>query len=172
MRSKIILCLKTAWVVAALMLLLVGTSVCAAADHACFVVSNMMLFFMFLLTFPIGPVLLLGSIILLEFPGDSSTFVVPWFIMACGGFCQWFIVAPRLFANPGFTVLDLNLATTSQQVFEPQTASQPAVGNVEHRNAPPINFVAPAVSRRPSRNRIQPFDRLGRTPLERVINRL
>ena len=54
MRKQVILCLKVAWVVAALLILLIGTSLCTSTEVACVAADNAMSFFMVLLTFPSG----------------------------------------------------------------------------------------------------------------------
>src|SRR5690349_13286539 len=109
MRSKLILCLKAAWIVAAFMTVLVATTVCGSDDQACFAAGETMLLFMLLLSFPLGLVFFLISAIFVKNGGGdfASDYVFGWFIMLCGGACQWFILVPRLFAKPHFTVLDL-----------------------------------------------------------------
>lgn len=152
MKSGIKLCLRTAWLTAAIVVLLMGTDLCNATDEACFQAGETMSFFMFLLSFPTGTLFVLISIVLLDFGGihHLSNYITVWLIMTCGGYLQWFIVLPRLFAKPDLTVLNLRA------------------------NAPAD---APAVEARQSRRRSKQiksasaFDRRGRTPLERVIAR-
>ena len=175
MRSKIILCLKTAWLVAALMILLTGTNMCVSTDGACFAAGETMFLFMFLLSFPFGVVFLFLSMIFLESGGVHypSDYISAWFIMACGGCCQWFIVVPRLFAKPTLTVIDLRKShEPSSVISQPSNATSPSLAGTQCRNLPSLNTAATRIRARKARDRIVPFDRRGRTPLERVINRL
>src|SRR5215831_239979 len=171
MRSKIILCLKTAWLVAAFMTVLVATTVCGSSDQACFATGETMLLFMLLLSFPLGTVFLLISMIFFEGLGGhlAADYAFIWFMMLCGGCCQWFILVPRLFAKPQLTLLDLRTSPneiSKRLVALPAPAPEASAAALET-----IAVSGPRVrSTKPAR-RIKPFDRLGRTPLERVINR-
>ena len=80
-----------------------------------------------------------------------------WLAMAGAGYLQWFVILPRLFAKRKFTTL--NLGETKTDFGEPKTVVQ----------------VTPAEIPRPRRtlrrsSRIPPYDRLGRTPLERAMS--
>jgi hypothetical protein len=176
MRSKIILCLKTAWFVAALVILLTGTNMCVSTDEACFAAGETMFFFMFLLSFPFGVVFLFLSMIVLESSGVHypSDYITAWFIMACGGCCQWFVVVPRLFAKPTLTVIDLRRSPESSEAISHSSnaASPSLIETPQCPNLPSVDHVATRIRTRKVRNRIVPFDRRGRTPLERVITRL
>src|SRR5256885_6873566 len=176
MRNKVILCLKTAWLVAALMILLTGTNMCVSTDEACSAAGETMFLFMFLLSFPFGAVFLFLSMIFLEsgavhYPSD---YISAWFIMACGGCCQWFIVVPRLFAKPTLTVIDLRKSQEPSGVIsQSSNATSPSlVGPSPCRNLPSLDTATTRIRAPKARDRIVPFDRRGRTPLERVINRL
>jgi hypothetical protein len=130
-----------------------------------------MLFFMLLLSFPLGIVfLLISSLFVAPFGGPyASDFAFAWFIMLCGGACQWFILVPRLFAKPQFTVLDLRTPPnpiSRRLVALPAPAPKPPLVAIET-----IAVARPSVRSRKPAKRIRPFDRLGRTPLERVIKR-
>ena len=176
MRSQIILCLKTAWLVAALMILLVGTNVCVSTDEACSAAGETMFLFMFLLSFPIGLVFLLISMIFVESAGGHypSDYIIAWFILACGGCCQWFILVPRLFAKPTLTLLDLRqIREPSNAVSQSSTAATPSsIETSQGRSLPSVDVAATSIRTRKVRNHVVPFDRRGRTPLERVISRL
>src|SRR2546421_10445359 len=176
MRSKIILCLKTAWLVTALIILLTGTNTCVSTDEACFAAGETMFLFMFLLSFPFGVVFLFLSMIFLEsgsvhYPSD---YISAWFIMACGGCCQWFVVVPRLFAKPTLTVIDLRQRQRpSGAISQPANVRSPSlIGSSQSCNLPPLDTAATRIRAHKARDPIVPFDRRGRTPLERVINRL
>src|SRR5207253_10983287 len=160
MRSKIILCLKTAWLVAALMILLTGTNMCVSTDEACFAAGVTMFFFMFLLSFPFGVVFLFLSMVFLEsgsvhYPSD---YVTAWFIMACGGCCQWFIVVPRLFAKPTLTVIDLRNSQVPQgAISQPSIATPPSlIGASQCHNLPSTNPAPLNIRARKVRNQIVP----------------
>ena len=154
MRRQIKLCLITAWLTAALIVLFMGTNLCVSTDEACFAAGETMFLFMLLLSFPAGIVFLLISMSFLEsssvhYPSD---YIIAWFIMTGGGCLQWFIVVPRLLEGQKLTILDLK------------------------RNEQPSNTIAvdvrsSAVRERKLFRRISAFDRQGRSPLERIISR-
>ncbi|HBB98375.1 MAG TPA: hypothetical protein DC054_23585 [Blastocatellia bacterium] len=176
MRNKVILCLKTAWFVAALMILLTGTNMCVSTDEACFAAGETMFLFMFLLSFPFGVVFLFLSMIFLgsESVHYPSDYITAWFIMACGGCCQWFIVVPRLFAKPTLTVLDLRQSQRPSAAISPPS-NVPSPSLIETSQSHNLQSADPVINKirtRKVRSGIVPFDRRGRTPLERVINRL
>jgi hypothetical protein len=92
MRSKIILCLRTAWVVAAFMILTVGPNVCSSSDTVC-TANEGLLFLMGVLTFPFGVVLLLVSMIFFEVSGIQypSSFFFFCLLLSGGGSIHFFI---------------------------------------------------------------------------------
>ncbi|MFN2576090.1 MAG: hypothetical protein ABR607_00200 [Pyrinomonadaceae bacterium] len=176
MRSKIILCLKTAWFVAALTILFMGTNMCASTDAACLAAGETMFPLMFVLSFPFGVVFLFLSMLSLQsgtahYPSD---YITAWFIMACGGCCQWFLVVPRLFAKPTLTALDIGqIDGPSIPISQPSTAGASSlVATLQAHRLPSVDRVATNIRPRNTGKRTIPFDRRGRTPLERVINRL
>jgi hypothetical protein len=171
MRNKIILCLKTAWVVAAFMTLLVATTVCGSADRGCFAAGQTMLLFMMVLSFPLGPVFLLISLIFVESPVGhfASDYAFAWFIMLCGGCCQWFILVPRLFGKPKFTLL--NLKTPPNEISKRLVALPAPALTPSGTATETIATSRPRVRSTKRTRRVTPFDKAGRTPLERVINR-
>lgn len=149
MTSRIILCLKTAWLAAAVMLLLVGTDSCMSSDGLCFPVGETMISWMIVLSFPAGiPFVIAAAIILeiggIDYPFDYITF---WLTMTCGGYLQWFVILPRVFAKPQFVTLNL------------KQPSKPAISDT------------PSAPVRKARKTKWPaaFDRYGRTPLERAL---
>jgi hypothetical protein len=164
MKSRIILCVKTAWLTTVLALLLMGTSLCQFSDTTCGDASGTMLIFMLILSFPTGVFFAIGSTLFLRtvsfaFPSDLTL----WLIMAVGGFLQWFIVTPRLFAKHEITILNLN-----------QNDSPLETINLRLKD-PPLETpgAKPAVVARPKRIKpISAFDNRGRSPLERVIARV
>src|SRR6266852_6232243 len=109
MRRQIKLCLITAWLTAALLVLFMGTNLCVSTDEICFAAGETMFLFMLLLSFPAGIVFLFISMFFLEsysvrYPSD---YIIAWFIMTVGGCFQWFIVVPRLLEGRKLTLLDL-----------------------------------------------------------------
>jgi hypothetical protein len=174
MRNRILLCLKTGWCVAALVILLTGTNMCVSNDGACAAASDTMLSFMFLLTFPTGIVFALISMLVFEAAGGNypSDYILAWCIIASGGCLQWVIIVPRLFDRPKFTVIDLKPAQLSTPVMAPvpiaTAPSPPATTQNSYVPPPPTDKTKRAPKRR---NRPTPFDGHGRTPLERVITR-
>src|SRR6185295_879745 len=98
MRKQVILCLKVAWAVAALMSLLIGTSLCTSTEVACVAAGDAMSFFMVLLTFPTGIIFFPIAMALVDSVGGHypSDFIVSWSVLAIGGYLQWFYIAPRL----------------------------------------------------------------------------
>jgi len=99
MKSQVKICLKIAWLAAALTILLMGTNMCVSTDAACYEAGDTMLFMMFWLSFPTGLLFAIPALIILhhgtvEYPSD---FITAWIVLAFGGFVQWFLLVPRLF---------------------------------------------------------------------------
>ena len=154
MKSRIQLCLKTAWLTSVAVLLLMGINLCVSTDSACFDAGATMILFMFILSFPTGFLFLLVSVLFIsESFHPPSQYITVWLIMTAGGFVQWFIIVPRLFAKRDFTILNLGQAESPVAVPPGSPQSSPAT--------------------RPKRVKtICPFDNRGRSPLERVIMRV
>lgn len=164
MKSRIKLCLKTAWLTTALVILLVGANHRMSTDKACLASGETMFLFMFLLSFPAGIPFALAAVIMLggasiHYPEDFFTF---WLMMTIGGYLQWFVVVPRVLVKPELTLLNLREATpvlsnSSQKETQGQTQSELQTHTVEKSRQ----------TRRPKR--IAAFDKYGRTPLERAL---
>ena len=173
MRKQVVLCLKVAWTVAALMILFVGASVCTANDSACEAAGNAMALFMVLLTFPTGIIFLPIALAFDDsfrghFPSD---FIVQWSVLAIGGFVQWFYLMPRLLEKPTLTLLGLKSepALSSAATASPSTPlnlGTSAPPRLASTSPPPIR-----IRTRKAQNQVRSFDKLGRSPLERVLNR-
>ena len=153
MRGHIKLCLITAWLTAALLVLLMGTNLCVSTDEACLAAGETMFLLMLLLSFPTGIVFLFISMFFLEtdsvhYPSD---YIIAWFIMTCGGCLQWFIVVPRLLEGRKLTILDLKQDERSSKTIA-------------------VDVCSSAVRKRKLFRRIRAFDRHGRSPLGRVIS--
>lgn len=186
MKDKVKICLKTAWLVATVAMLFMGTPICVSTGAACVQASNTMLAAMFLLTFPTGVFFFLITLIFVD-PGriyQPSEFVTAWFIMMCGGLLQWFLFVPGLFENPGLTTLSLEKPATLPSPDSQNTTV--ALREIPVPIAMPTVLESPAPvpskpvqvlrdrtrTRRKSIKSIAAFDRTGRTPLERVIDHL
>ena len=178
------ICLKTAWLTTAFSILLVGITLCASADEVCFQAGDTLLFLMFWLTFPTG--LLFVGIATLCLGADSihsqSELITTWLVMTCGGLLQWFVLVPLLFAKRELVTLNLRVASpvesgiqVAPEMTEPLTASKEATksqlsAGTSHSQSAKIKR-ANKSRRRPNRSFLG-FDNKGRSPLERVIDRL
>lgn len=153
MKSRIQLCLKTAWLTTVVALLLMGANLCVSTDTTCFEAGARMIVFMFILSFPTGFLFLLVSILFLpESFHAPSQYITVWLIMAIGGLLQWFILLPRLFAKRDLTILNFRQAESPLEV-------------------PPSSSQSSSAARRKRFRPISPFDNRGRSPLKRVITR-
>ena len=187
MKMRVKVCLKIAWLAAALAILLTGTHMCVSTDAACYQASETMFYSMFWLSFPTSLIFSLGALIYLyhgavNYPSD---FITAWMVLAFGGFVQWFIIVPRLFEKQNFTILNLEKnppAADLQEIateLSPEPVKPSLLSNeiVVEPQAPLPAKALPAVSK-PSKTRrkiikaVAAFDRRGRTPLERVIDHL
>jgi hypothetical protein len=188
MKDQVKICLKTAWLVAAVAMLFMGTPMCVANGQACVQAGNTMLTAMFIITFPTGVLFFLITTIFVD-PSriyQPADFVTAWFIMMCGGLLQWFLMVPGLFEGPGLTTLNLEKPATltpvgsqDAQLPLPEViqAARVAQTTVTETPAPaqsrPVQLVSKRI-RTPQKSikSIASFDRTGRTPLERVIDHL
>ena len=184
MKSQIKLCLKISWLTAAIIILLMGTNMCAASDEACFQAGETMFLLMFWLSFPASLVFAVASLVFLDsgsihYPSD---FITAWIVMTCGGLLQWFVIIPCLFQKPGFTILDLktpapfplrNADESKTNDSGPVVQTMPILktnAEVHISNQPKAVKLSRSRTRKskPIRPGV-PFDKKGRTPLERVI---
>lgn len=187
MNNQIKICLKTAWLVAAMAMLFMGTPMCVSNGEACVQASNTMLAAMFLITFPTGLFFFSITMIFVD-PGriyQPSDFITAWFIMMCGGLLQWFLMVPSLFESPGLTTLNLETSATSPSLGTQDSTSRASSEAIQAEPIsrtpvleapPPVQSQASQVVSQRIRTRrkliksIAAFDRIGRTPLERVID--
>ena len=173
MKKQFILCVKVAWTVAALIILLMYAGACGSDNQACSLIDGTTLVLMGILTFPSGVLCVVTAAIVCglisgEVPYAAFT---TWFLMLVGGCLQWYIVVPYLLEEPRLTLLNLNSTLT-----EPSTR----VESSEVKFTSPIeaspSTTVPAIEapRKPlprkRHNQVLAFDKCGRTPLERVIN--
>ena len=151
MNKQITNCLKAAWLATTIVVLVMGTSLCATKE-ACFQSAETTSLLVFLLSFPGGFIFAYASLLLLEPPvmHYAADNIWLWLTMAIGGFIQWFVALPLMFREKSLTVLNLKA------------------------DVPPPERAVEAVPRKqkPKRKRaIRAFDTHGRTPFERVIAR-
>jgi hypothetical protein len=207
MKHQVKLCLKIGWLSAAVMILLMGTSMCAANDEACFQAGGAMFLLMFWLSFPSGLVFSLAALAFVDresihYPSD---FISAWMVMAFGGLLQWFVIVPRLFEKRNLTTLNLSADSPSTSISSAHTPTKPAPeadvptslssADISTQPAPETTICIPApdltvpeppvpaspkainvehrkITRRKTIRTIAPFDKQGRTPLQRVIDGL
>ena len=161
MKNRIKLCLQVAWLTSAFVVLVLGFNFCAATDQACFDAGDRMFLTMTVLSFPAG---ILGAMVASSYlwPLDSvdqlNDYVTFWLTMAGAGYLQWFVIVPRMFAKPKITTL--NLAAATKALSLEATKTVPKVTAAE---------IPPPRTRKRNR-RIPPYDKRGRTPLERAMS--
>lgn len=164
MKNRIKLCLQVAWLTAAFVVLVMGFNFCAATDQACSDAGGRMLVMLFLLSFPAGFFSIVAAVILLS-PIDSidylESYAILWLILSCAGYIQWFVLVPRLFAKPTFTTLGLgqsNMVTGKPNEIAPKDAKETTT-----------EFAPRPTPGRKRVRTIPPYDKRGRTPLERAL---
>lgn len=146
---------KCAWLTVNLGLWVMGMGSCMTEPNCMFAKSDL-LPILFLLSFPGSILFLIVNEALIEAgiffdaaPAMHYTFLSLGALTV--GYIQWFHLLPALFGKQEITVLSLN---------------QPISAGTGEQEAPPKRS-------RPEQIKalqVQPFDNLGRTPLERVIN--
>ena len=152
MSKQITNCLKAAWLATTIVVLVMGTSLCATTEEACFQSAETIFSLMFLLSFPGGFIFAYASLLFLEPPliHYAPENIWLWLMMAFGGFIQWFVAIPVMFRKKSLTVLNLKA-----DVPPPERAVEAVPGK-----------------QKPKRKRaIRAFDTQGQTPFERVIAR-
>ena len=173
MRKQLIYGVKVAWTVAALVALFMDIGVCSWGDQACRPVIDTMLFFMGIVTFPAGLLCIIVSVIVCgllggEYPRSEVTI---WLLLVCGGCLQWYVIVPLLLEEPGLTLLNLHATRPLSTGVEASAANpNPSIESSPSDSVPDIQ--APRKPRaRKRNNRVLAFDKFGRSPLERVINK-
>jgi hypothetical protein len=160
MNSRLRLCFKVAWLTASVVILVMGTNNCVATDYACLAAGETMVAWMFVVSFPAGILSILVALFFLgpDSPNSLPTYLTLWLTLTCGGYLQWFVLAPKLFAKKELTVLSLQ---------QKETANEPELREIAAKE-PAENHRAPVRRPKPFRP-IAAFDRQGRTPLERAL---
>src|SRR3989442_14082275 len=153
---KWVLVVKCAWLATNLTVWLLGLGSCMTEPH-CWLANNSLLPILFLLSFPGSILFLIFNEVFIEIgifidgpPEMYYTFLSLGMITV--GYLQWFHVLPALFGKQEVTVLSLN---------QPITISAGAQ-EITPKRSRPAQLKA---------MQVQPFDKAGRSPLERVINR-
>ena len=152
MSKQIINCLKAAWLATTIVVLVMGTSLCATTEEACFQSAATTFALVFMLSFPGGFIFLYASLLFLQpvvmhyAPDD----IWLWLIMAFGGFIQWFVAVPLMFRNKSLIVLNLKA-----DVSPPARAVEAVPGKQKLKR----------------KRAMRAFDTHGQTPFERVIAR-
>src|SRR5687767_5710385 len=96
MRKQITNCLKAAWLAMTVVVLVMGTSLCATTEEVCFQSAETTFSLVFLLSFPGGFIFAYASLLFLEPPivHYATDNIWLWLAMAIGGFIQWFVAIP------------------------------------------------------------------------------
>jgi len=190
MKHQVKLCLKIAWLVTTVAIFFMGNAICVANREACVPAGRTMFWLMLLITFPTGVFSSLVAMVFVEPAAihDPADFNIAWIVMMVGGLIQWFVFVPSLFEAPGLTSLNLKPATrpaviclqdgppnSGNEVIEERKVL--AAGEIAAPTTLTLPSTAPAANHRPQRSRkstkrIAAFDKRGRTPLERVLDRL
>jgi hypothetical protein len=142
--------LKVVWIVATVVLLLVGLGSCLAGEEPCSAAAQPMQVFMFLLSFPSSVMFYICSLPIygsggVHTPMDYCSFWLGAFVV---GYLQWFVLIPRL-AAPAITSLNLGAGT------------RPKHRSRRRRKRQAVERLA--------MNQVKPFDTDGKTPIERVF---
>jgi hypothetical protein len=169
MRKQFICGVKVAWTVAALVALLMYIGACSS-NEACRPVGDTMLFFMGVVTFPAGLLCIILSVIVCGLLGGEyprSEFTI-WFLLVCGGCLQWYVVVPLLLEEPRLTLLNLH-TTLPIPASAAATAAKPDLSIATPSTVSVIQAPRKPHARK-RHHQVLPFDKFGRTPLERVIN--
>jgi len=172
MRKQVILYLKVAWVVAALMILFMGTSVCTSTDEACWAAGEATASLMVLLTLPTGIIFFPIAMALVDSAGGHypSEFIIGWSVLAIGGCLQWFYIIPRLLQKPSLTLLNLTSEAVTLPVPTPVSVSTKPATTTSTAAVNPISVAPLRIRSRKPQNQIRSFDKSGRSPLERVLS--
>lgn len=146
--------------------------------------GKIMFFTMFLLTFPTSAFsfCLLLPVIDPAFITEPGEFILVWLIMLIGGLVQWFLIVPNLAHGPELTTLNLgsspapSISTIENRTEDTPRVTEPTVMkrgafSASQRPVTPANLKKGSKTRRQRSKPVVPFDRKGRTPLERVIAR-
>jgi hypothetical protein len=147
------LIIKCTWVATSLSIWLLGLGSCIT-EPSCFFAQNNVLPFAILISFPSGLLFLIFAGPFMGF-GPSIDYSLLCLGISAVGYFQWFHVVPELFGKPHFTLLCLN-------ELKPAGAGEKEM---------PAKRVKPAKPAKLRPRRILHFDKAGRTPLERAINK-
>ena len=143
--------LKVVWIIAAVVLLLIGFGSCLAGEEFCFAAGEPMQAVMFLLAFPSSVMFLIFSPFIYGTEGIHTpiNYFAFWLGAFVVGYFQWFVLIPRLGA-PAITSLDLGGGLRPKHRTRRRRRRR--------------------VIKTPANNEVKPFDADGKTPLERVFS--
>lgn len=146
---------KVVWLIACFTAWSMGLGSCVT-EPQCWVARNDFLPIVAILSLPAGPILLILNHTFQDF-GPTIEMSSPMFYsaeaicMAAAGYVQWFHIVPAAFRTPKFIGLGLGERVTPSSCKQELPSS--------HVRRVPMG-----------RRTVKPFDRTGRTPLERVIH--
>jgi hypothetical protein len=145
-------CLKAAWIIAAVVVLLIGLGGCLVGETPCFQAGQSMEGFMFILSFPSCILFLVWYPVIYGWASIHSPvdYVLFWLGAFVVGYVQWFVLIPRLFATPVLTSLNLVRGARSKR------------SSRRRRRKQPVRTLAA--------DELKPFDAEGKTPIERVFS--
>jgi len=173
-RTSWVLITKCSWLAANIIIWLLGLGGCIA-EPKCSMAFNDLFPFLCLLAFPGSMLFLIGIAAFMEFigpidPAPPIGYTLLSLSVLTIGYFQWFHVVPALFGKADLIVLGLREPIAAAATSEPQDLPQslPTPVKIE----PPTSLrIAPPKPARINAFAIPGFDKSGRTPLERAINR-
>lgn len=170
MKNRIKLCFQVAWLTSAIVVPVMSFNLCAATDQACVDAGGRMFLVMVVLSFPAGILCVLVALLFFE-PTSSDQlieYLMFWWLMTGAGYLQWFVVVPRLFAQPNFNTLGLDQCSRIEKVATPEIPTQHTPSEIAllHTSA---KVPSPQIPK-PKRVLIRAYDKRGRTPLERAMS--
>ena len=147
-------CLKLAWILAAVAVLMIGFGTCLAGETPCFEAGLTMEGFMFILSLPSSIFFVLWSPVIYGFEGIHSPaqYVLFWLGAFVVGLVQWFVLVPKLFRSKTITTLGLTTPFRSK----PRRSKHRPGGRRKRESVQ-------------TRIELKPFDSEGKTPIERVF---
>src|ERR1700682_2415532 len=155
MRDSWTTVIKYLWVTVGLFMLPLGLGTCLV-DPGYYASLNL-LPIMLVLSFPVGPLVLLVGAVVIDPPAftPSLDYSLQWFVAFAAGYLQWFWSFQNLFGKCEITTLGLTQVLPLTLADNPPT--QPSGRSTKRLRMRP-------------HNRMAYFDHRGRTPLERAID--
>jgi len=159
---------KCVWVSVGLFILPLGLGT-FLADPVNHYGSSDLILTMLLMSFPLGPLVLLVGGLFIDVTSLSPVFyALLWLVTFVAGYVQWFWICPALFEKSRIITLGLT-PVRDPAIVVASISEQPAIVAASVKDQPALPIRArPKIRRR----RMAHFDRRGRTPLERAIGHL